>query len=327
MHRRRSGSILILALALETAAAAQPRRLNIASDRFDLDPSHSFIGFTVGFMGMTTVEGRFRRYQGTILFDDKDPAQSSMSLALKTDSIDTANDGRDKHLASADFFDAAKYPWITFQSTRIRPEGTGYVVTGTLVMHGITREIDVAVTRVAPRSRDMWENTRVGFDGAVTLKREDYGIVGPAFWNKAVTSDVEIRFKLLGQILNYDRITINPESIAAALAEALAAGGIDAASARNRELRASRPRADSDFPPVNRLGYKLMYEGKLREAIAVLEMNLAAFPEVADAHDSLAEAYARSGEKERALTHYRRSLELDAHNPSAREMVRSAARW
>jgi polyisoprenoid-binding protein YceI len=62
-------------------------------------------------------------------------------------------------------------------------------------MHGITREIDVAVTRVAPRSRDMWENTRVGFDGAVTLKREDYGIVGPAFWNKAVTSDVEIRFK------------------------------------------------------------------------------------------------------------------------------------
>ena len=57
---------------------------------------------------------------------------------------------------------------------------------------------------------------------------------------------------------DYDRITINPQSIAAALAEALAAGGIDAASARNRELRASRPRADSDFPPVNRLGYKLM---------------------------------------------------------------------
>ncbi len=76
---------------------------------------------------------------------------------------------------------------------------------------------------------------------------------------------------------------------------------------------------------MNRLGYKLLYEGKLREAVAVLEMNLAAFPEVADAHDSLAEAYARSGEKERALTHYRRSL--DAHNPSAREMVRSAARW
>lgn len=152
-----------------------------SADEFVIDPVHSSIEFSVRHMMVTNVRGRFREFSGTILYDEKDITKSSVRVTIKTVSIDTGNENRDNHLRSPDFLDAAKYPEITFVSTRIEKRGEDYVCIGTLTIRGISREVAIPF-RVLGMVKDPRGSTRLGVEAGLTINRLDYGVS----WSRAL---------------------------------------------------------------------------------------------------------------------------------------------
>lgn len=146
-----------------------------AADKYEIDPVHTRIGFTVRHLLINNVEGRFGEFTGTILYDEQDVAKSSVNVKIQTASVNTENKMRDDDLRSPNFFDAAKYPEITFQSMRIEKQGEGYLCTGTLVMHGASKEVSIPVTLVG-KIKDPWGNTRIGLEGELKIDRRDWGL-------------------------------------------------------------------------------------------------------------------------------------------------------
>jgi polyisoprenoid-binding protein YceI len=156
-----------------------------AADTYAIDKNHSEIGFQIRHF-VTKVRGRFTDFQGTIVADREKPESSSVEFAVKTASIDTDVVNRDNDLRSANFFEAEKYPDITFKSTKVKQTGKDtYDVTGNFTMHGVTKEITLPVTylgSVKTKDRQGVEGEKVGFETAVTLNRKDYGIT----WNRTL---------------------------------------------------------------------------------------------------------------------------------------------
>src|SRR5438270_11911424 len=99
----------------------------VAADEYKIDPNHSSTNFAVAHMGVSTVVGRFTSFDGKILLDDKDLTKSSVNVTIKTASINTDNANRDNDLRSANYFDAEKFPEITFQSKSVEKKGNDYV--------------------------------------------------------------------------------------------------------------------------------------------------------------------------------------------------------
>ena len=148
---------------------------------YKIDKSHSEAIFQVRHL-LTKVRGRFTDFEGAIEFNEANPEQSNVHFTVATTSIDTAEPDRDKHLRSADFFDIDQYPQITFVSTRIQKRGSEtYDVTGTLTMHGVTKEIVLPVAHLG-KAKDPWGNERLGFEAETTLNRKEFGLN----WNAAL---------------------------------------------------------------------------------------------------------------------------------------------
>ena len=145
----------------------------LAADTFEIDPAHSAANFRVKHMLISTVQGRFSKVSGTIVFDEKDPSKCSVEATIKSDSITTDNEARDKHLKSADFFDVEKYPEITFKSKKVEKRGEQWVAIGTLTMRGVSKDIELPfeVNKLAgPRG------TIIGIGAETKLNRQDYGV-------------------------------------------------------------------------------------------------------------------------------------------------------
>jgi polyisoprenoid-binding protein YceI len=167
--------------AILTAALAAALALPAAADTFVVDRNHSGATFSIRHL-MSRVHGRFTDFTGTIVGDPAKPAEAKVEFTIKAASIDTDQDSRDKHLRSADFFDAEKHPDISFVSTKIAPAGKDkYDVTGNLTMRGVTKQVTLPVTYLGSLV-DPNKNEKFGFEATTTLNRKDFGIV----WNKAL---------------------------------------------------------------------------------------------------------------------------------------------
>lgn len=165
-------TVLVSTMALATAPPTHT---------YTIDPANSSVGFSIRHL-ISRVQGQFDTLSGEVLVDPKDPSASSVSFTIRTASIDTHVDMRDKDLRSASFFDAEKYPAITFKSTKMVSKGNDrYDVYGTLSMHGVTKAIVLPVVYTG-RVKDPWGNERLGFTIETTLDRKAYGIV----WNKVL---------------------------------------------------------------------------------------------------------------------------------------------
>lgn len=165
-------------LTLFLAVAAAPL---FAAETFTIDKSHSDASFTVRHF-VSKVHGRFGDFDGAIQIDPARPEASSVVFTIKTASISTNDSKRDDDLRSPNFFDAAKFPEITFKSTKIAPAGKDkYDVTGTFTMHGVSKEITIPVAFLG-YAKDPWGNERAGFELSTKLNRKDYGIN----WNKVL---------------------------------------------------------------------------------------------------------------------------------------------
>jgi len=148
-----------------------------------IDPEHSNVGFKVRHLMVSNVRGNFEKFTGTVDLNDKDITKSRVEVTIDTNSINTNVQKRDTHLRSPDFFDVAKYPAMTFMSTRVAKAGGGKLkVTGNLTLHGITKEVTLDVEGPTGESKDPWGNTRKGATATTRINRKDFGLT----WNKAL---------------------------------------------------------------------------------------------------------------------------------------------
>jgi polyisoprenoid-binding protein YceI len=164
-------SFFVIVLGLLAAGA-------YAAETYNIDPAHSSVGFAVSHMVINTVHGKFNEFSGTIVADGQ--VQEAKGT-IQTKSVDTGVAMRDKDLRSPNFFDAEKYPTITFQSKRAEKKGGETVLVGDFTMHGVTKEIALPVKLKGP-IKDPWGNSRIGLESKTKLNRKDYGLL----YNKAL---------------------------------------------------------------------------------------------------------------------------------------------
>jgi polyisoprenoid-binding protein YceI len=165
---------------------------------WQIDPAHSRVAFAVKHMMVSTVRGTFNVFSAEIEYDEQDPARSRIVAQAEAASIDTGQEARDQHLRSADFFDVAKYPTITFASTAIEPLGENtYRVTGDLTMHGVTRPVTFTGEFNGPIT-DAFGLRRAGILATATISRHDFGLT----WNHLIEG---------GGVVDDDRVKIEIE--------------------------------------------------------------------------------------------------------------------
>jgi polyisoprenoid-binding protein YceI len=166
--------VLVVVIAAPLAASA---------DTWQIDPVHTTVGFSVRHMTISTVRGQFNKVAGTITANDNDPATAVIEATIDTASIDTHSPDRDSDLKSANFLDVAKYPTMTFKSKKIEAAGPGkYNVVGDLTLHGVTKEVTLAVEATGAPIKDPWGNMRAGATATTTINRKDFGLT----WNKMI---------------------------------------------------------------------------------------------------------------------------------------------
>ena len=148
---------------------------------WDIDKSHSEVGFAVKHMVLSTVTGKFTDFSGEVNFDPDNLSDSKIKGVVKVVSITTENERRDNHLKSADFFDAENYPEIVFESTKISKKDDGYVAAGNLTIRDVTREVEIPFKVSGPIS-DSRGNTRIALEGRTTINRQEYNVK----WDKTM---------------------------------------------------------------------------------------------------------------------------------------------
>src|SRR5271157_3043506 len=144
-----------------------------AADEFTIDPVHTSANFSVKHLMISMVHGRFSDVSGSVYYDEKDPSKSSVKAVIKTASVNTDNETRDKDLRSANFFDSEKYPEMRFQSTKIVKIGEQLQVTGDLTIKDVTRQITFPITLAQAEVRG---KTRLGAEFNIALNRFDYNV-------------------------------------------------------------------------------------------------------------------------------------------------------
>lgn len=155
---------------------------NNNSTTWNIDTSHSRVGFAVRHMLLSKTRGSFGTWSGAIQLDDDDLTRSSVAVRIDAASIDTADAKRDEHLRSADFFDVANHPELRFASTSVTDLGEGALrVAGDLTIRGVTLPVELDV-ELTGRGNDPWGGERIGFEGRVTINRRDFGL----HWNQVL---------------------------------------------------------------------------------------------------------------------------------------------
>ncbi|MYR47063.1 YceI family protein [Streptomyces sp. SID5910] len=179
-----------------TAPAAVNPDLAALTGDYAIDPSHTTIGFVARHAMVTNVKGKFLDFTGTLHLDGTAPAESTASLDVTMDSIDTGSADRDGHLKSADFFKTDEFPKMTFRSTKAEAlGGDDYRVTGDLTILGTTKPITIDL-EFNGAAKDPFGNERVGFEGKAEILRSEWGLT----WNAALET---------GGVLVSDKIKLN----------------------------------------------------------------------------------------------------------------------
>jgi polyisoprenoid-binding protein YceI len=148
---------------------------------WSVDPAHSHVEFAVRHLMISTVKGRFAEFAGTVELDPADLTTAKLSVTINAASVDTRTTDRDNHLRSADFFDVANHPTITYASKRVEKRGDDYAVIGDLTLRGVTREVPLAVS-LTGQAKDPWGNQKMAFEATAKINRNDFGLT----WNAAL---------------------------------------------------------------------------------------------------------------------------------------------
>ncbi|WP_374033700.1 YceI family protein [Bdellovibrio bacteriovorus] len=154
----------------------------MTTTKWNIDPMHSSANFTIKHMMIAKVHGGFEKLSGSLSLDSADVTKSSIEAVIDASSINTREAQRDTHLKSADFFDVEKYPTLNFKSTKVEKDGDDLKVTGNLTIHGVTKEVVLAVEGPTAEMKDPYGNIKIGISATTKIKRKDFGLT----WNAAL---------------------------------------------------------------------------------------------------------------------------------------------
>ena len=329
------GLAALMALTVSGAAArttkpaksAPPPALLEGIEIFQIDSPHSAIDFVVPWMGVSKVHGAFRDFLGTILYDGHDLTRSSVTVIIPTANLSTNFERRDKDLRGADFFDVEKFPVATFTSREIVRSADGYVMRGDFTLHGITKPVEIPFVDNG-RIKDSGGDDRIGFDGHLTIRRKDYGIIGPPRFNVVLAKgiiigeEVDIPISIEGWKAS-PRDTL-PDRAADSLYRAIGTGGLATAIRNYRAVRAKT--VDSlmavDEGVLNTVGYQLVNHGRPVDAVEIFRLEAESYPRSAFAQVGLGQAYATAGDREHAVASCESAIKLNPRAVRAIEMLR-----
>lgn len=190
-------------------AYAEPRIVGSATNSiletasYTIDKDHCSVYFEITHLGLSKVTGRFNSFSGKFHEDLSDLSKSNVEFSAQVDSIDTGVAARDAHLRTKDFFEVAKYPTLSFKSTKVARSGSGFVVTGDLTMKDKTKSISIPFKRFGPMTLTVGDkSTRVGIVAEpITLRRSDFGVGGPFKMpdgTPGVSDDLTVRISFEG---------------------------------------------------------------------------------------------------------------------------------
>ncbi len=183
---KNSFRLLLAALAITALHSA-----SAAVETYSIDPVHSSIGFSLRHF-VSKVPGSFAKFSGDIIVDRADLEKSSVSVSIEVTSINTANEKRDGHLKSPDFFDTAKFSTATFKSKAWKKTGDdSFDITGDLTLHGVTKEI-VLKTKLLAFGPGMQGAQLSGWEATAIINKADFGVNGPAMLGKALGDEVTL---------------------------------------------------------------------------------------------------------------------------------------
>lgn len=146
-----------------------------ATDVYKVDTGHSTLSFKIQHLGVAYTYGRFNDFTGHFKFHPENPSGCAVEIDVDTSSIDSNDEGRDKHLRSAEYFNCEKFPSMSFKSTKVEKVGNDYRVTGDLTILGKAKSVTIRMKKIG-EGKDPWGNYRMGFDGSLTIKRSDWGM-------------------------------------------------------------------------------------------------------------------------------------------------------
>ena len=173
-----------------------PSTASSKAPRWAIDASHSSVSFSVRHMMISNVRGEFPKVSGEVVYDRHNPEAARLSATIDVASISTREEKRDAHLRSADFFDAEKYPTITFVSKSARLHGEGLKIVGNLTVRGASREVTLSVDELSGEHTDPYGNRRIGATATTKVRRSDFGLS----WNAVLET---------GGVLVGDEISIS----------------------------------------------------------------------------------------------------------------------
>ena len=157
--------------------------LNVMAATYNLDPVHSTVQFKVKHLMISNVKGVFEKFKGTVFIDENDVSKSKVDVSIEMASLNTNIAKRDEHLRSADFFDVAKFPFMTFVSTKVEKAGVDKLkVTGNLTIKDVTKSIILNVEGPTGEIKSPQGDVRRGASAAATVNRQDFGVT----WNKKI---------------------------------------------------------------------------------------------------------------------------------------------
>ncbi len=157
--------------------------MTTATTTWNIDAAHSAAEFKVKHMMISNVKGKFTGLSGVLSLDEADVTKSAIEASIPINTISTGDEQRDGHLKSADFFDAEKFPTMTFKSAKVTPASGGeFTVTGDLGLHGVTKPVTFDVEGLSQPAKDPWGNLRIGLSATAKINRKDFGLT----WNSAL---------------------------------------------------------------------------------------------------------------------------------------------
>ena len=321
-----SATLLILSMVLSIARGQDP---NINIDEFyPVEPSHSYVGFSVKYMGYAMVRGRFADFQGTIRYDENKIENTSVTFRVQTASIDTDQEWRDNDLKSAQWLDTANFPVMMFTGKSVSVRNDGFDITGELTIKNTTKSVTLRMDPPSGLLKDTRGDHQVIFTGSLTIDRTEFGVEGQR-WSKVkegivgVDSKVNIELSILGKQLqerNLSGWVRNPERPPGKVYQMIKDQGVK--KAMNEFAKMVK---ESDRINVNALrivGRLLMRQGKLDDALTVYKQNANSFPLAYEPFRDLGEIYCQRKEYDNAKANFMKALEVNPQNTYSKEVLR-----
>lgn len=292
-----------------------------------IDDQHSYIGFKIKYFGFSPVRGRFNEFDGTVFYDPENVNNTSMSIFINVNSINTGNERRDNDLITGtSWFNEIEFKYITFESHEVTLNEDGsFLLEGDFTMNGITMNITIPFEKPTSISMDWAANEQVDYSGKITINRKDFGVYGGDFWDslleKGVTQlsdEVEIELDIHTRRGDYQEryAALEEDNVRKIVLDVFKGSGAEDGVNKIETLHKNEETALSSGA-LTTIGKTLQTWEMYEEAIVLFMKGTELYPDKASLHTNLGISYLLNNQEEKAIKQLKIALEMDPANSRA----------